>query len=269
MTIMDQDIMQEPGTAVATVTEAPPPAPVVTDSPASLLAVIARASTDPRVDVTKMEALMQMQERLEVRQAERAFNEAFVQMQPKLPRIKRDGSLSYPVNKNQPDGPQRIISKYATWESIDAAIRPILTEHGFALSFTTEVTGNGILIVTAILRHSAGHSTKTPGPPLPCDSSGGKNNIQGWGSAMSYGKRYAATAALNLVTEGDDDDAKLAGMAFLKSEQVEELQALIAETDTNERRFLDLFAVQHLGEIQQGAFAAAKNMLLQKRKKPA
>jgi hypothetical protein len=47
------------------------------------------------------------------------------------------------------------------------------------------------------------------------------------------------------------------------------LQALIAETDTNERRFLDLFAVQHLGEIQQGAFAAAKNMLLQKRKKPA
>jgi hypothetical protein len=55
-------------------------------------------------------------------------------------------------------------------------------------------------------------------------------------------------------------------MAFLTPEQVEELQALIVETDANERRFLDLFSVQHLGEIQQGAFAAAKNMLLQKRR---
>lgn len=256
------------GTAVVPATAAPLPAPVA-DAPTSLLRVIAEASTDPRVDVSKMEALMKMQERLEVRQAERDFNEAFVQMQPKLPRIKKDGTLQYPVNKNQPDGPQRTISKYATWEAIDATIRHILADHGFALSFTNTTTAAGVLIVTAILRHQAGHSTETPGPPVPCDSSGGKNNIQGWGSAMSYGKRYAATAALNLVTEGDDDDGKLAGMSFLKPEQVEELRKLIEETDTDERRYLDMMGVADLTSIEQGAYAVARNMLLQKRKKGA
>jgi hypothetical protein len=264
MNVMDQSIIEQPGTSVATA----PQVPVVAGNgaPQSLLPAIITLAKDPAMDADKLERLLAMQERMEARQAEQEFNAAFVAMQQKLPRIKKDGSLTYPVDKNKPDGKQRLISKYATWEAIDAAIRPILAEHGFALSFTTDIAANGILVVTAILRHSAGHSTKTPGPPLPCDSSGGKNNIQGWGSAMSYGKRYAATAALNLITEGDDDDAKLAGMAFLTPEQVEELQALIVETDANERRFLDLFSVQHIGEIQQGAFAAAKNMLLQKRR---
>jgi hypothetical protein len=256
---------RETGTAVAVATEALPPAPV--EQPQSLLPAIIQLAKDREVDADKLERLLAMQERMEVRQAENEFNAAFVRMQPQLPRIKKDGSLKYPVDKNKPDGPQRLISKYATWEAIDGVIRQILADYGFALSFTTDVTANGILIVTAILRHSAGHSTKTPGPPLPCDSSGGKNNIQGWGSAMSYGKRYAATAALNLITEGEDDDGKLAGMAFIKAEQVEELQKLIEETGADERRFLDIMAVQHLGEIQQGAFAAARNMLLQKKGK--
>jgi hypothetical protein len=264
MNVMDQSIIEEPGTAVATA----PQVPVVAGNgaPTSLLPAIITLAKDPAMDADKLERLLAMQERMEARQAEQEFNAAFVLMQQKLPRIKKDGSLTYPVDKNKPDGKQRLISKYATWEAIDAAIRPILAEHGFALSFTTDIAANGILVVTAILRHSGGHSTKTPGPPLPCDSSGGHNNSQGGGSALSYGKRYAATAALNLVTEAEDDDGKLAGMAFLKPEQVEELQALIVETDANERRFLDLFSVQHIGEIQQGAFAAAKNMLLQKRR---
>jgi hypothetical protein len=250
------------GTSVATMDEdaAALPAP----APQSLLPAIIGLAKDPAMDADKLERLLAMQERMEARQAEREFNAAFVQMAPKLPRIKKDGTLQYPVNKNEPEGRQKVISRYATWEAIDSAIRQVLSDHGFSLSFTSELTATGIPYMIAILRHSAGHSTKTPGPPLPCDSSGGKNNIQGWGSAMQYGKRYAATAALNLVTENEDDDGKLAGMAFLRDEQIAELRRLIEETDTNERRFLDIFGVADLTSIEQGAFAAARNMLLQK-----
>lgn len=248
------------------VTEQPPS--VTQAAPTSLLPAIIGLAKDPAVDVAKLDALLRMQASMEVRDAERAFTEAFVRMQPTLPRIKRDGTLQYPVNKNQPDGPQKVISKYSTWEAIDEAIRPILADHGFSLSFKTR-RDDGALTVIAILRHAAGHSTETEGPPLPCDSSGGKNNIQGWGSALSYGKRYAATAALNIVTEGADDDAKLAGMMFLKDEQVSELRRLIEETGTDEQRFLALFAVADLTQIAQGAYAAARNMLLLKvRKEP-
>jgi hypothetical protein len=254
------------GTSVATMDEDAAALPAVPAAPQSLLRVIAEASTNPHVDVAKMEALMRMQERLEVRQAERAFNEAFVRMKPKLPVIEKDGRLTYPKNKNEPDGPQKLVSTYATWEAIDEAIGPILAEHGFALAFRTK-REDGTLTVVAILRHDGGHMTETDGPPLPCDASGGKNNIQGWGSAMSYGKRYAATAALNIRTKGADDDGKLAGMRFITAEQHAELQQLIEETGTDERRFCDISGVTHLGEIQQGAFTMAKNMLLQKRRK--
>jgi hypothetical protein len=253
------------GNAVVPATEAPPPA-LVEPEPTSLLPAIIRLARDPAVDVTKMEALLKMQERMEARQAESAFNTAFLAMQQKLPRIKKGGALTYPKNKNDPDGEQKLVSRYATWEAIDDAIRPILAEHGFALSFRSERT-DGALTMVAILRHSAGHSTETAGPPVPCDSSGGKNSIQGWGSAMSYGKRYAATAALNIVTEGEDDDAKLAGIQRITNEQIAELQKLIEETGTDERKFAGTFGIQHIGELQRANYIPAKNMLLTKRQK--
>lgn len=264
----DKDQAIESATAIMLANESQIPAPVEPPpAPQSLLPAIIALAKDASVDVTKLEALLKMQAAMEVRQAEREFNDAFVRMQPRLPRIKKDGRLEYPVDKNKPQGPKYKVASFATWEAIDEAIRPIMTEHGFSLSFTTARASDGVLTVIAVLRHAAGHKTETPGPPLPCDASGGKNNIQGWGSAMSYGKRYAATAALNLVTESEDDDAKLAGMVFLRPEQVEELRRLIEETDTNERRYLDILGVADLTNIEQGAYAVARNMLLTKRRK--
>jgi ERF superfamily len=239
---------------------------VQAEQPGSLLQAIVALAKDPSVDVNKLQALLDMQRGMESRAAEAEFNRDFIAMQERLPRIKKDGSLLYPVNKNQPDGPQRLVSKYAKWETIDEAIRPILKDHGFALSFTTAPrTGDGGgLIVTAILRHRAGHSTETP-IPIPLDTSGGKNNIQGYGSALSYGKRYAATAALNVIAEGEDDDGKLAGMKFITAEQVAELGALLKETGSDEARYLQILGVARLDNIEAGAWAAARNMLIAKR----
>jgi len=265
---IERDLLEEPmpdtGTEIAVAAPEKVPA-LPAEAPASpvLQAIIALAK-DPSVDGAKFKDLVLLQEHMEDRQAVAAFNAAFVVMQPKLPRIKKNGVLEYPVDKNKPEGAKRKVANFATWEDIDAEIRPILTEHGFALSFSRTIEGS-TLTVTAVLRHSAGHSTETPGPPLPCDSSGGKNNIQGWGSALSYGKRYAATMALNIVTENQDDDGKLAGMSFLKSEQIEDLRILITETGTDERRFLDLFGVADLADLQQSHHVVARNMLLQKR----
>jgi len=261
----------ETGTAVVVATDAPLPAPAADlPAPNSLLPAIIGLAKDPSVDVAKLDALLKMQERMEGRQAEAEFNQAFIRLQTKLPRIKKNGVLEYPIDRNKPDGPKRKVSSFAKWEDIDKEIRPLLEAEGFALSFTTtprQGDGGG-LIVTAILRHAGGHKTETP-IPIPLDTSGGKNNIQGYGSALSYGKRYAATAALNIITEGEDDDGVRGAMTFIKPEQVEELQRLIEETGTDERRYCDLLGVAHLGEIQQGAYAVARNMLLQKRKKAA
>ena len=163
----------------------------------AFLSVIARAAADPSINVEKMQSLLDMQMRIMERQAEAAFNEAMARLQPKLPRIVREGKASYGQGKGG--------YNYARYEDIDRMIRPLLNEEGFALSFDS-VWNDKLCTIIGKLSHSGGHSTAAS-IPLPLDTSGGKNGIQGMGSTLSYGKRYCVGMLLNIVTVGEDDDA--------------------------------------------------------------
>lgn len=243
------------------VTHEPPP-----DAAISLLNFVAQAVKDPAIDVTKLEALLRMQREIVADDSKAQFNRDFMALSAVLPRIKKNGTLEYPDKKTGKIIP---VSKYAKWEDIDKGIRPLLESHGFALSFSTEPRQGGGLIVRAILRHRAGHSTETP-IPIPLDTSGGKNDIQGYGSALSYGKRYAATAALNIIAEGEDDDGVRAGMKFITADQVAEIEKLFTDTRTDGDRFLhQFFDVVNLPNLPADNYAPARNMLLAKLKAKA
>lgn len=231
----------------------------------SLLNFVAQAVKDPAIDVTKLEALLRMQREIVADDAKAQFNEAFLSLQKRLPRIKKTGVLEYPVDKNKPDGPKKKIANFAKWEDIDEAIRPILDEEGFALSFNTAPRAGegGGLLVTAILRHRAGYSQETT-IPVPLDTSGGKNNLQGYGSTLSYGKRYAATAALNIITEGEDDDGVRGGMKFITAQDVADLEKLIVDTKSDRDRFLQHFGIAQLENLDTDRLVVARNMLWSK-----
>lgn len=165
---------------------------------ANMMSVIARAAADPACDLDKMERLMAMHERMTARQAQAEFADALASLQADLPSITERG-----------DAAGRY--KFALWEDINQAIKPILLRHGFALSFRTD-TGNGIT-VTGVLSHRNGHREETA-ITLPADASGNKNAVQAVASSVSYGKRYTAGALLNLTSHGEDDDAFQAGGGF-------------------------------------------------------
>ena len=158
---------------------------------AALLAVISRAASDPQCDVDKMERLMAMHERAEARRAEAEFAADLAEMQDALPSVGERGNAAGRYT-------------YALWEDINAAIKPILKRHGFALSFRTDFA-DGIAI-TGVLQHRGGHKIETT-IKLPADPSGNKNAVQAVASSVSYGKRYTAGALLNLTSHGEDDDA--------------------------------------------------------------
>jgi hypothetical protein len=179
-------------------------------SPPTLLAAIIAMASDPSLDAEKLQRLLDMQERLEDREAKRAFNAAFRRLQAKLPRVRKNGVLEYPVHKDKPDGPKRKVAHFAKWEHVHEAIQPILDSEGFALTFRVEQRpgdGGGIM-VTAYLLHEGGHERDSGPFPVALDTSGGKNNAQAYGSSKSYGQRYSASAVLNLVYTDEDDDAK-------------------------------------------------------------
>lgn len=222
----------------------------------AIVSMIERAALDPRVDMDKMERLLAMQERIFDRNARMAYAAALATMQPKMPVITARGGI-----KNSAGAVQ---SRYALWEDINDAIKPILAEHGFALSFRTGTTTEGKITVTGILSHREGHQEETT-ISLPHDSSGSKNAVQAVGSSTSYGKRYTATALLNITSRGEDDDGKAAPNDWIDSDQVDELVALMDDVGADRTRFMNFLKIDTFAHLPKRRFREAIDALEAKR----
>ena len=183
---------------------------------AAFLNFLERAARDPGFSVDKVKELMEMRQRSIMWEAEREFKAAFARLQPQLPRILKEGKITF-SGASQP---------YARYEDIDKAIRPLLAEEGFSVSFSFD-TGETSTVCRCTLAHRAGHSETTTTPPLPWDKSGSKNAVQAVGSTMQYAKRYALCNALNIVTVGQDDDGHGAG--HITEEQAMKIQDLVQD----------------------------------------
>ena len=224
---------------------------------AAMISMIERAARDPNVDVDKMMKLLEMKERVEANQAKKEYARALAQMQPRLPEITERGGI-----KDKSGGVQ---STYAKWEDVNEAIRPILSERGFALSFRISHP-EGKISVTGVLSHEEGHSEETT-ITLPHDSSGSKNAVQAVGSSVSYGKRYTAFALLNITTRGEDDDGKRGGGSAITPEQLEALQSQIVHVGADVPRFLAYLKIERLEDLPAKDFDRAMTALRNKEKR--
>ncbi len=221
--------------------EAAPIAPA-TESTA-LISMIERAARDPAVDIDKMERLMKMHEAALARNAKASYSAALSAMQPELPVIVQKGQIKVGTE---------VRSTYAKWEDANDAIKPCLAKHGFAISFRTGQTDNKIS-VTGVLSHRDGHSEETT-MLLPIDTSGSKNTVQAVGSSTSYGKRYTASALLNLTSRGEDDDAKTAAGGFVNEKQSTEIIDLLEATNADRAKFLRWAKVERVEDIPAAHF---------------
>lgn len=171
---------------------------------ATILAVISRAAADPKTDVEKMERLLAMHREMEQRQAEAAFNAAMAQVQSSMGRIGTDKRNS------------QTHSDYATYGKLDRVLRPLYTQHGFALSFGTEPTPlENYVRVICHVSHRDGFTRKYE-IDMPADGKGAKGNdvmtkTHATGSATQYGMRYLLKMIFNVAIGEEDDDGNMAG----------------------------------------------------------
>lgn len=221
----------------------------------AFLEMIERASRDASVDIDKMERLMSMYERVRKEEAKTAYVAALSKMQPDLPEAPERGAITNKYGQVQ--------SNYALWEDVTKLIKPVLANHGFALSFRT-VQDGGTITVTGILSHRDGH-TETSAITLPADTSGSKNSVQAVGSSISYGQRYTAKNLLNLTSRGEDDDGKNGCEELVTDEQVMELQTLAEDVGAAHGKFLSYMGVSAYADIPRSRYAAAVAALEKKR----
>ncbi len=257
---------QDAGTALQPATAMRLPSAAASEA-AALISLIERAAADPNIDIDRVERMYQMYERASARNAKAAYLAALAEMQPKLPVIEKRGKIER--GKHKTTGADQKSTAYAHYEDVIEGINPHLHAHGFSLSFRITQPDAGRVMVTGVLGHREGHSEETSFA-LPIDDSGGKNNVQGWGSSVSYGKRYTAFALLNIVARNEDDDGKRGGDTsggLISPDQAEELSVLISETKTDIVKFLAVGNLESLSDMPSSSFEAAKRMLLAKRSK--
>lgn len=175
------------------------------DAPASMLAVIQRAASDPSVDIDKLERLIAVKERMDAKEAETQFNAAMSRVQAQSGRIAADKHNT------------QTRSMYATYAALDRVLRPIYTQEGLSLSFSTEEAPEGNVGMICYVSHSAGH-TRTYKAVVPSDGKGAKGGdvmtkTHAFGSGTSYGMRYLLKMIFNVAIgdDPDDDDGNGAG----------------------------------------------------------
>lgn len=93
-------------------------------------------------------------------------------------------------------------TKYADLTSVIEAIKPALVKHGLFFTQNPRPHENGVEIET-VLHHANGDVLSLGSLFVPAD----RNNAQGFGSALTYARRYALVTAFGVPVEDDDGNA--------------------------------------------------------------
>jgi hypothetical protein len=168
-------------------------------------------------ELTKSGAVEALKELFTLRQeitqeiAKKEFFENLRRVQEEIPPIERkrvvrnrDGSLRY---------------RYATYEDILRAVKPVLTKYGFSFSFKSRVADKQ-LTVWCELTHEGGHTESTEVTLPILETGNSMNPVQGIGALLSYAKRYSLSLLLGLGTEEDIDGNVMENIEIIKDNTI-------------------------------------------------
>ncbi len=227
--------------ALTSETDRSPALTPVADVPVSamLQAVLASKMTAESVGV--VERMAALYERMQAKDAEKQFAEAFVRVQANMPRIE--------AVKGVPDKFGNIKYYYSPLEEIMPKVMPVLRQNGFALSFDSEIKEDRVILSCTLMHIGGHHKTNVSmakigsGPP-------GSSGAQADGAAATYAKRRALCDALAIISDIDTDgaDARNEG-APITADKAAYLKELIQETKSDEARFLKYAGAASYEEI--------------------
>lgn len=170
-------------------------------------------------------------------------------------------------------------SKYADLGAVIDAVKPALIKHKLFFTQHPQPSPDGVSVET-VLHHASGESLSLGTLFVPAN----KRDAQGFGSALTYARRYALMTAFGVPAEDDDGNAAAKsvandrngarnGTAKISGEQRDILIALVKAAGASLPAYLDYLGVKRLDELPAEKFDKAKEALdkriQQNSKKPA
>lgn len=129
-------------------------------------------------------------------------------------------------------------SKYADLGACLEAVNDALLDNGIAVYQETFEDATGVTVETVFL-HESGETMRCGRFHVPA----AKQDPQGYGSALTYARRYSLTTACGIAPE--DDDGNAANDAKHKAEQFERRQKFLADT------FAAIQGASNAGELKR------------------
>ncbi len=203
-------------------------------------------------NVTALESLVGLYDRMQAKNAEREFSAALVELQGET--ISVQATKSVDVR----DGVPRY--KFAPYEEIMSVVQPMLTRHGFSVTFDTKIEGDRLNSICT-LTHKSGHSrsnqfaVRYSKPP-------GSSDPQGDMSTKNYAKRGAFCDCLNIWIS-HDDDARMIGQP-IGPELGEQLECRVRDCGADAEAFLKYSGAKHYSEISDERWPMLDELLKRK-----
>lgn len=161
-------------------------------------------------------------------------------------------------------------SRYADLAACVDAVIDGLNNNGIMLMQNLHESSSGVIVETVFI-HESGQTISAGRLHVPAS----KNDPQGYGSALTYARRYSLMAACGIAPEDDDgnDACKAAPSKAVPNkkrislEQSSLLKALIDMSEYDERSFCKLAKINEVYDLEETRFKKAVQMLEQNIKK--
>jgi hypothetical protein len=161
-------------------------------------------------------------------------------------------------------------NKYADLSRVIEAVKPALVQNGLFFTQRCHPAENGVSVET-VLHHKGGEDMSLGTLFVPAD----KQNPQGFGSALTYAKRYALQTAFGVPTEDDDGNAgsrfKDTGStkdgdksAVISDAQLKEIQSLADRAGVSSTDICGVYKIPDLPSLPADKFERAKASLLRR-----
>jgi hypothetical protein len=228
------------------------------DSVQQLLQLAIERSTP----VEALEKLVALRERIEDRDAKKAFIQDLAAFKAKCPPIVHSKSANFATR-----GGARVNYSYTELDELARVIDPVLTEFGFSYGWD-ERLDKGMVTTTCTLYHVGGHS-RTSSFTLPADNDSAASPQQKIGMADTYASRRSLIAVLGLTTADKDPRPAEVDPTLISEDQLTHLADLMEETKIDQPKFLAYLNVAKLSELRAARYHEALSALEQKKRERA
>jgi len=223
----------------------------------ALIEIVQRKDIDP----DRLEKFLDLQIKMEDRQAEKEYYAAMANFQNECPIITKSKKVQFTSGSGK-----ETKYDYAPLDEIVSIIKPILKNNGLSYSFNMfELEGTKQANLITTIQHISGYKKSFNYHFDPIHDDSRMNISQRRKSAITFAKREGLESALGLVTTGVDDDARRAVDEMATPQQIAKIKALMEATQTNEQMLLSHLKLLDFEAISKKDAKQAIHALEQKR----